>query len=64
MNVTDRQDQNKYNKFSAAVLYSSYTSNSTNQRTKMCTYCKQNHASSKCNMIPDVNSQKAIYLQK
>ena len=51
--------------FSATALFSGNSGGAkSNPPNITCTFCKQNHTSSKCNMITDVNSRKAILKSK
>ena len=61
----DKPDRTSKDDFSAAALFSGNSGGAkSNPHNITCTYCKQDHTSSKCNMITGVNSQKAILKSK
>ena len=58
-------DKTSKDDFSAAALFSGNSDGTkSNLHNITCTFCKQNHTSSKCDMITDVNSRKAILKSK
>ena len=59
----DKLDKTSKDDFLAAAFGNSDGTKS-NPHNITCTFCKQNHTSSKCNMITDVNSGKAIFKSK
>ena len=60
-----KPDRTSKDDFSAAALFSGKSGGAkSNPHNITCTFCKQDHTSSKCNMIAGVNSQKAILKSK
>ena len=61
----DKPDRTSKDDLSAAALFSENSGGAkSNPHNITCTFCKQNHTSSKCNMIKDVDSRKAILKSK
>ena len=61
----DKPDRTSKDDFSAAALFSGNSGGAkSNPQNITCIFCNQNHTSSKCNMITDVNSRKAILKTK
>ena len=61
----DNPDRTSKDDFSTVALFCGNSGGAkSNPPNITCTFCIQNHTSSKCNMITDVNSRKAILKSK